>query len=70
MKVLVRTHPCRVYFATGDDAREVHNAAGEDRDSPCFCTESFGDDGFAWSTAEEFEEDYEATFGKLENPDA
>lgn len=67
MIVKVRNTPMVVFYVTGDDAREVRSdAEGVDQDSskPCFCTEAFGQDGFAWETAEAFETDYESSYGQ------
>lgn len=59
MILKVRNHPTPIYYVTGDDAYNAHEAAGDDLErEPCFVTESFGHDGFAWSTAEEFESDW------------
>lgn len=59
MIIKVRTIPIDVYYLTDDDATEAREVAGDDSgDKPCFVTGSFGYDGFAWETAEEFERDY------------
>jgi len=69
MKTLIRRHPIDIYLLTGEEAREAREAAfgghaEELVDSkPCFVTNSFGHDGFAWATPQEFESDYEMSFG-------
>lgn len=67
--ILIRTHPIKVYYVTGSDARQAREAAdleGIHLDGPCFTTESFGYDGFAWNTPEEFESDYAESFGGMQ----
>ena len=59
----IRTHPIVIYFCTRQDAKRVHKASQGLGSGPCFCTENFGEDGFAWSTCEEFENDYTESFG-------
>ena len=58
MILKVRNHPTKIYYVTGDDARDAHEAAHDNLDGPCFVTESFGEDGWTWPTAEEFESDW------------
>ena len=66
MIVKVRTTPIDVYYLTGPDAKQARETAFSSTEStPCFTTGSFGDDGFIWDTPEDFEEDYEQTFGSL-----
>ena len=71
MKILIRHHPIDIYLLTGEEAREAREVAfgghaEELVDSkPCFVTNSFGHDGFAWSRACEFESDYEMSFGPM-----
>lgn len=66
MKVKVRTHPVVVYYLTGEDAAAARQVADGDElaagSGPCFTTEAFGGDGFAWDTAEAFEESYRDAF--------
>ncbi len=70
-ETLVRTHPIDIYYVTGQQARDVReNAADTARQGPCFCTASFGLDGFSWDTAEEFERDWVASFGSLDKKPA
>ena len=66
MKALVRTKPIPIYYVTGYEAGACrYGAYATYSDKPGFVTESFGSDGFVWDTAEEFEQDYEASFSKL-----
>lgn len=65
MVILVRNHPIKVYYLTGEDARYAREGNG-DGDSPCFVTASFGEDGFCWDSAEDFEESYQDAFGPFE----
>lgn len=68
MKTLIRRHPIDIYLLTGEEAREAREVAfGIDcvelNSKPCFVTNSFGHDGFAWYTPEQFEDDWTTTFG-------
>ena len=65
MILKVRTHPIEVFYLTGIDAEEAHEAAGDESGTskPCFTTSMMGDDGFTWDTCEQFEQDYANVFG-------
>ena len=71
MKTLIRRHPIDIYLLTGEEAREAREVAfgGHAEElvgrGPCFVTNSFGHDGFAWDTPEQFEDDWGTTFGTL-----
>jgi hypothetical protein len=52
-------NPVEIWYATGSDARECRERAGEQQyvDShPCFVTFSLGGDGFIWETCDEVDE--------------
>lgn len=65
MKLLVRTIPIKVFYLTGEDAKAARRKEREDpTGGPCFTTEMLGDDGLVWDTPEQFEADYDLTFGR------
>ena len=67
MKIRIRTHPIDIFLLTGDEAKDAREAAycEEVHGGFAFVTGSFGYDGFVWDTAEEFESDWQISFGEL-----
>ena len=66
MIVKVRTQPIDVYLVTGDDLKLAADAAHVPGLRPlewALVTESHGEDGHFWTSPEEFEADYAASFG-------
>ena len=72
MKIKIRTHPIDIFLLTGDEAKDARAAAYCEDDMAyrycgltAFVTGSFGHDGFVWDTAEEFESDWQMSFGGI-----
>ena len=67
MILRIRTHPIDIFLLTGDEAKDARKAADceEVHGGFAFVTSDFGHNGFVWNTAEEFESDWQISFGEL-----